>query len=91
VTMNVLDPNIDNVSRWLKKIAFFKTSTKLTENITDKMLHYLDQRTRKLVEAGMGEDSTDLEDTDRFRLHCKLITKSYKNIKRINSDNVGII
>jgi hypothetical protein len=27
VTMNVLYPNIDNVSHWLNKIAFFKTST----------------------------------------------------------------
>jgi hypothetical protein len=76
--MQVFDPNNVNVLDWLKQFNFFRTSTKLTENITETMLHYLDQRTRKLVEAGMGADNHEQHDTDRFELAQNQLKSLYQ-------------
>jgi hypothetical protein len=76
--MHVFDPNNENVLHWLRQFNFFRTSTKLTENITETMLHYLDQRTRKLVEAGMGADNHEQQDTDRFELAQNQLKSLYQ-------------
>jgi hypothetical protein len=76
--MNTFDPKSDNVISWLKKFDFFRVSSKLSENVTETMLHYLDQRTRKLVEAGMGTDNINLADLDRLELARNQLKSLYQ-------------